>query len=208
MEKKIRIHGIHTARFLFYVIIALLLFLIPCTLANVPDFVEIKFIMITVTALFAVPGTALFGFALYWYLFTLEVSPTQVIFSAPLRKAVILTREEITAFGLISYYGQRDIRLYVCEADRETVWAFFRQNPEKCKIFFGEKDYYKLLETEEKSWTMAMGVYIFCRQPSVYLLPHGNVKSMKTMERIINMKPTLTGSGCASLWSSTAGEFQ
>jgi hypothetical protein len=214
MKKTIRINGIPTAMFLFFAIISLVLlsipFFLPGILENEPplDMIATKVIAIATMAIPAVTGVVLFGFALYWYLFTLEVTPSQVVFSAPFHKTVVLAREEITAFGLISYYGQRDIRLYICEADRETVWAFFQQNPEKCKIFFGEKDYYELLETEEKSWNMAIGVYIFCRQPGVYLLPQGNIKSMKVMEQIINMKPTLTGSGCASLWSSTAGEFQ
>ena len=209
MEKKIRINGIPMAMFLFFVIAAFVVFLIPCTLINepAPDTVETRIIVTISIACAVVIGAVLFGYGLYCYLFTLEVSPSRVIFSAPLRKDVVLTREEITAFGLVSF-GSRDTRLYVCNTDKEIIWAFYRQHMEVCKRLFGEKHYHKLIETEEKSWIMAVGVFIYCQQSNVYRLPYGNRKCMKTMSQILNMEPTPTGIGCASLWSSAAGEFR
>ena len=213
MKKTIRINGIPTAMFLFFAIISLVLlsipFFLPGILENEPplDMIATKVIAIATMAIPAVTGVVLFGFALYWYLFTLEVSQSQVIISAPLRKDVVLTREEITAFGLVSF-GPRDTRLYVCNTDKEIIWAFYRQHMEVCKRLFGEKHYHKLIETEEKSWIMAVGVFIYCQQTNVYRLPYGSRKCMKTMSQILNMEPTPTGIGCASLWSSAAGEFR
>ena len=209
MKTRLRLNGIPTAMFMFLASVALMMLLLPCALTNepAPDTVEAK-IVVTISIVCAVViGAVLFGYGLYCYLFTLEVSPTQVSYSAPFRKTVVLARDEITAFGLMSYYGRRDVRFYVCVADKEAMLTFYQQNTEKCKLLFENKDYHKLLETENGNWTMAIGVYILCRQPGVYLLPYGNVKSMKTMEQIINMKATPTGSGCANLWNATVTEF-
>ena len=209
MKNTLRINGISTAKFLFLVIVAMILLLLSCILGSKLDrnLVEVKDVAIVAMVIFVGIGSLVLGVSLYWYLFTLEVSPTQVSYSAPFRKAVVFTRDEITAFGLMSYYGQRDIRFYVCAADKETVWAFYRQNTDKCELLLEKKDYHKLLESEDKNWVMAMGVYILCRQPGVYLLPAGSVKSMKAMEQIINMKATPTGSGCSHMWNATVTEF-
>ena len=204
MEKTLRINGIPTAMFLFFAIISLVLLSIPFFLSgileNEPplDMIATKVIAIATMAIPTVTGAILLGFALYWYLFTLEITPSQVVFSAPFHKAVVLTREEITAFGLVSF-GPRDCRFYICEADREIIWDFYRKHTDECIKYFGEKDYGELLQTEEKIWVMAVGVYVRYRQQGVYILPYGSVKSMKSMAQILNMEQTPTGCRCTEL---------
>ncbi len=155
----------------------------------------IYFIVVVICALIILVAIILV-IQFYKVLTVITITPTNVSVSYPFRKATVIKRETITAFGLIALRAATDRRSFICYESKENIMDSYERNKYKHARKYNHhnkgilKNYIKSDNPEEELWYTALTVYArYEKKPKMVYFEAGDEKNViLTISQILDMK--------------------
>ena len=191
--KPIQIRSWSGANIAFILCCSVLLLTIPlCFVAasEVDITIEAQVICIVLTLIsLIIPVIVLIALSLFHFhkKFVLTSKAVYVYIPGHLKEEI--PHQNTVAFGL-ACFAPRCRRLYLCCAPKNRIMQFYDTHQDECKRLFRNLSYDKLCETEDGTWMMAVGIYVYHKQRDVYFLDCGNKKRIAMLETTIG-KPAM-----------------
>ena len=184
----IKLRSISKGMLSFLVIFAFLYLFIPFCflLASDEDWFLNKMDLTAclISILVCIPTIAILIYATFHYRKQAIISTSGICIKNPLHKEVTIPKDNLTAFGEV-HFAPRDTKLYFCDAPPKYIWDFYEEHLEDCMRVFRNLPYQKYSATYEGRWAMAVGIYVFYRQPGVYFLEDSKEKYLVTIEQLL-----------------------